>query len=78
MEFKSDYAGLLKRCMPCFSYKRDSFWSWILVAIAFLNKLLNIGIMFALGSFFEVWKVEFSQSFDDFVITRDNHSCIDG
>ena len=62
MAFKIKYAESLKNSMPCFSYKRDSFWSWLLVGIAFLNKLINIGIMFALGSFFDAWKIEFSQS----------------
>ena len=54
------YESALKRtCGRCFSFKTDSFWSWLLAGVAFLNKLINIGVMFALGAFFDSWREEF-------------------
>ena len=48
------------------SFQRDSFWSWVLVSVAFLNKFFNRGILFALGIFFDTWKNEFRHDNDDF------------
>ena len=56
------YDSFLKRQLSCFSFKRDSFWSWLLVGVAFINKMLNIGVMFALGSFFDSWRNEFGDT----------------
>ena len=58
-----DVDKTVKRLLPCFSFTRDSFWSWVLVGVAFLNNALNIGIMSTLGSFFDSWKAEFSRDF---------------
>ena len=64
------YDSWVKRRASFCSFERDSFWSWLLVAVAFLNKWLNLGIMFALGAFFQSWKEEFgaeaSNEMDDY------------
>ena len=58
------YESALKRTCFCFSFKTDSFWSWLLVGVAFLNTLLNTGVVSALGAFFGSWRQEFGGADD--------------
>ena len=56
------YLQLLKRRLPWISFAVDSFWSWVLTTVAFIQLAILIGLVHCLGVFFESWKVKYEVS----------------